>query len=381
MAGKKGMMHYSRELKEQAVRMHVEQGMTYPAISQALGLRDPNRAKVWVRAYRREGWVAFTKPQGRPRAENREQAELARLRMENALLKKFHSELRKALLAQYRVIYHCRKEYSVKAMCTCFGVSRAAYYAWVKRMDQADPDQTRMDWVQEAYAASHQTYGYRRIRLWLAQKRHLRLNHKTILRLMHKMGLRSIARQRRPYQRRTTVETEHRYPNRLKRDFVATQPNQKWVTDITFVHTQQGWAYLSTIKDLYDGFIVAHQLGSQNSVDLVQRTLRQAWQTAACPTGVLLHSDQGHQYRGQAYHVLVQQMKLVPSMSRRGNCWDNAPMENFFSHLKEEALRHCQNPTVAEVRQVIEEYIHFYNYERIQLKTKLTPYERRCQSM
>jgi transposase-like protein len=103
MSGKKGMMHYRRDLKEQAVRMHVEQGMTYPAITLALGLRDPNRAKVWVRAYRREGWAACTKSQGRPRAENREQAELARLRMENALLKKFHSELRKAQLAKRHI--------------------------------------------------------------------------------------------------------------------------------------------------------------------------------------------------------------------------------------------------------------------------------------
>jgi transposase-like protein len=97
------MMHYSRELKEQAVRMHLEQGMTYPAITHALKLRDPNRAKVWVRAYRREGWTAFTKPRGRLRAENREQAELTRLRMENALLKKFHSELRTAQLAKRNI--------------------------------------------------------------------------------------------------------------------------------------------------------------------------------------------------------------------------------------------------------------------------------------
>jgi transposase len=103
MSGKKGMGHYGRELKEQAVRMHLEQGMTYPAITQALGLRDPNRAKVWVRAYRREGWAAFTKLHGRPRAENREHAELARLRMENTLLKKFHSELRKLPLAKRNI--------------------------------------------------------------------------------------------------------------------------------------------------------------------------------------------------------------------------------------------------------------------------------------
>jgi transposase-like protein len=103
MSGKKGMTNYTRELKEQAVRMHLEQGMTYPAITHVLGLRDPNRAKVWVRAYRREGWAAFTKPHGRPRTENREQTELARLRMENTLLKKFHAELRKRPLAKRNI--------------------------------------------------------------------------------------------------------------------------------------------------------------------------------------------------------------------------------------------------------------------------------------
>jgi transposase-like protein len=103
MSGKKGMFKYSREVKEQAVRMHLEEGMTYPAITHALGLSDPNRVKVWVRIYRREGWTAFTKPQGRPRAENHDQAELARLRMENTLLKKFHSELRKLQLAKRNI--------------------------------------------------------------------------------------------------------------------------------------------------------------------------------------------------------------------------------------------------------------------------------------
>jgi transposase InsO family protein len=277
------------------------------------------------------------------------------------------------------VIYQYRQEYTVKAMCRFFGISRAAYYAWVKRMDQPDPDKTQMAWVQEAYEASHQTYGYRRIQVWLTRRRNRSLNHKTVLRLMRKMGLRSIARQRRPYRQIPWTETEHRYPNHLARNFTATQPNQKWVTDITFVHTQQGWGYLSTIKDLYDGFIVAHQFGSQNSVDLVERTLQQAWVNAAAPVGVLLHSDQGHQYRNPAYAVWTRDRNILPSMSRRGNCWDNAPMENFFSHLKEEVLRHYPNPSMAEARQLIDEYIHFYNYERIQLKTKLTPYERRCQ--
>ncbi len=265
------------------------------------------------------------------------------------------------------------------ALCAFFGVSRSVYYAWVKRMDRADPDEPRLQLVQEAYEASHRTYGYRRIQIWLVRQRGLRLNHKTVFRLMQKLGIRSIARRRRPW-RTGVAETEHRYPNRIKRNFAANRPNEKWVTDITCVHTQQGWGYLSTIQDLHDGFIIAHVFGSQNSVGLVQRTLLQARRREPAMAGVILHSDQGNPYCSHAYHVLTRQADIVPSMSRRGNCLDNAPIENFFSHLKEEALRHHRNPSFREAQQIIEDYMAFYNYERIQLKTKLTPYERRCQS-
>jgi len=277
------------------------------------------------------------------------------------------------------VIYHGRQKYTVKAMCLFFGVSRAAYYAWVRQLTHADRDDERLDWVREAFGTSHQTYGYRRIRLWLQRHRNVWLNHKTVLRLMRKLGIRSIARRRKTYWSGSGVTMLHRYPNVLQRDFAAVQPNQKWVTDVTYVRTQQGWAYLSTIKDLYDGFIVAHQVSSQNSWALIRRTLEQARQQVDQTAGVILHSDQGVLYCSKDYHRLTQELQAQPSMSRRGNCWDNAPMENFFSHLKEEALRHYKPLTLEQTRQVIDEYIHFYNYERIQLKTKLTPYERRCQ--
>jgi transposase InsO family protein len=272
-----------------------------------------------------------------------------------------------------------RVRYSVTALCAFFGVARAAYYAWVQRMDCADPDTERLQLVQEAYTASHRTYGYRRIQIWLARTRGVQLNHKAVLRLMRKLGIRSIARRRRHFSSALAEASLHHYPNRLQRDFVARRPNEKWVTDITFVHTQQGWGYLSAIQDLYDGFIVAHEFGPENSVGLVQRMLTQARRREPTIAGVILHSDQGHQFCSHAYHLQTRAAEIQPSMSRRGNCWDNAPIENFFSHLKEEALRHYRNPSFQEARQVIDDYLAFYNYERIQLKTKLTPFERRCQ--
>ena len=108
------------------------------------------------------------------------------------------------------------------------------------------------------------------------------------------------------------------------------------MADITYIPTQQGWGYLSTIKDLFDGFIVVHQLGKENSLALVLNTLKQAKQKEMVTDGLILHSDQGYQYTSPAYFVLTQQYTVTASMSRPGNCWDNAPMENYTSHLKEE---------------------------------------------
>ena len=268
----------------------------------------------------------------------------------------------------------------MKGMCAFFGISRAAYYSWRKRMDRPGRDEERLKLVSEAYEASKRTYGYRRIELWLRQKRAVIINHKAVLRLMNRLGIHSVARRRKIYQKMSQLSIYHRYENLLNRDFRATRPNQKWVTDITYVATRQGWAYLSTIKDLYDGFIVAHLLSPSNSVALVTRTLRLAHQKEMVTDGLILHSDQGHQYTSHAYHVLTQQYNITTSMSRRANCWDNTPMENFFSHLKEEALHQIKTPTYEEAKQVVDEYIHFYIYDRIQLKTKQTPYQVRCLS-
>jgi putative transposase len=264
-------------------------------------------------------------------------------------------------------------------MCKFFGVSRAAYYVWVKGLDQPDPDRERMQQVQEAYEKSHQTYGYRRIVLWLQKQKGIYLNHKAVLRLMNKLNIRSVARKRKVF-RMAKAEIYHYYDNLLNQEFRASQPNQKWVTDVTYIATRGGWAYLSTIQDLFDGFIVSHQLARVNSLELVLGTLKQAKQSEQVTDELILHSDRGYQYTSHSYATLLHDYAITPSMSRPGNCWDNASMENFFGHLKEEALRQFPVPSFQEARQIIDDYIHFYNYERIQLKTRQTPFETRCLS-
>jgi putative transposase len=263
-------------------------------------------------------------------------------------------------------------------MCVLLEVSRAGYYAWKKRVNNPDRNEKRKELIKEAHIASHQTYGYRRVQTWIKQKYGLQINHKAVLRLMNELGIHSVARRRKFLKKPKDIGVSHRYPNILDRGFSADHPNQKWVTDITFVHTKQGWAYLSVIKDLHDGFIVAYNFTKQNTLNLVTNTLKRALQKEVVTDGLVLHSDQGFQYSSQMYYALTKEYNISPSLSRRGNCWDNAPMENFFGHLKEEALRRFPNPSFQEASQTIDEYIYFYNYERIQLKTRQTPYQLRC---
>ena len=175
-------------------------------------------------------------------------------------------------------------------------------------------------------------------------------------------------------------EQLHRYPNILNRNFSSTRPNEKWVTDISYIQTPQGTLYLSIIRDLFDNSIVAYETGTEQSVHLVLRTVQQAREKEVVTAELQLHSDQGFQYTSHAYFALTQKYGITPSMSRRGNCYDNAPAENFFSILKSECIRRRKPESLEQARLLIHEYIHFYNHERIQLKTKMTPLEKRRHS-
>ena len=193
---------------------------------------------------------------------------------------------------------------------------------------------------------------------------------------MQKYGLLSVIR-RRKYQTYSSVL--HRYPNTLNRDFHADRPNQKWVTDISYIKTGQGFLYLSVIRDLYDLSIVSYRTSPKQTVNLVLDTIRDAKAKEKVTDGLALHSDQGFQYTSQEYFNLTQAYHISPSMSRRGNPYDNALAENFFSILKTECIHRVKLKTFTETELVIDEYIHFYNHVRLQSKTKLTPAEFRNQ--
>ena len=276
---------------------------------------------------------------------------------------------------KYMVIYRHKDKYSISEMCRFFNVSRSGYYGYVSRMDIPARDLPLAEKIRECQEACGKTYGYRRVHIWL-EKKGIYRNPKTVLRVMQKYGLLSVIR-RKKY--RNYGEYLHRYPNLLNRDFRAERPNQKWVTDISYIHTKQGVLYLSVIRDLYDNSIVAYKTGTEQNVNLVLSTITEAKKKEKVTTELQLHSDQGFQYTSQAYFKLTQSYGITPSMSRRGNPYDNALAENFFSILKTECIYRAKLQTHEEARLLIGEYIHFYNHQRIQLKTKLTPLEKRCQ--
>ncbi len=279
---------------------------------------------------------------------------------------------------KYMVIFRHKTKYSITAMCLFFGVSRSGYYDFVKRMDKQNRDEPLARQIMECQERSRKTYGYRRVHIWLDKTKGIQCNPKTVLRVMNKYGLLSEIRRRKKY--RQMSEQQHKYKNLLNRDFQAERPNQKWVTDISYIHTGQGVLYLSVIRDLYDRSIVSYKTGTEQTVNLVLNTIRAAKEKEAVTAELQLHSDQGFQYTSRGYFNLTKEYGIMPSMSRRGNCYDNAMAENFFGILKSECINRQKIKDFDMAKSLIDDYIYFYNYERIQLKTKLTPMEVRCQS-
>ena len=277
---------------------------------------------------------------------------------------------------KYHIIYRHREEYPISVMCAFFEVSRSGYYAFVHRLGKPEKEAALAELIAQQRERSFHTYGYRRMWLWLKSQSIYR-DPKTVLRIMKQYDL--LSEIRRPRKWRQMGQQLHKYENLLNREFHTDKPNSKWVTDISYIHTKQGVLYLSMIRDLYDNSIVAYKTGTQQTVNLVLDTVRLAIrkEKKKVAAELQLHSDQEFQYTSQAYFNLTQEYGITPSMSRRGNPYDNAMAENFFSILKTECIYRHKPATFSEANEMIDRYIHFYNHERIQIKTGEAPLARR----
>ena len=378
------MKEYSREMKLMMIEAH-QQGASVASLSKLYG----------ISRYAIQSWCGLRKevelrhaaplPKGRPRKRKTTQA-TGKSGTNDQTIKNGKRAVAKFSVSRwkevkprlkYQIIFVLRKRYGIKEMCDFFEVSRSGYYSYLYRKDRLDKDMPIAELIRECQSQRGKIHGYRYIHLWLMRKKQLYINPKTVLRMMRKYGLLSEVRRRKYHP---CGEQLHRYANLLKRNFNAEHPNSKWVTDISYIPTQQGFLYLSVIRDLFDNSIVAYKTSHHQTVTLVLETLRAAMEKETVAGELQLHSDQGSQYTSQAYFNLTQEYGITPSMSRRGNPYDNAMAENFFSILKTECIYRQKIQTFQQACELIDDFIHFYNFERFQLKYRLTPFEKRGQS-
>jgi len=258
------------------------------------------------------------------------------------------------------------KEFSVKLMCRVLGVQRSGYYAWKKRplSPRAKANEELLKQIRAAFEVCRKVYGSPRIRQYLIGKGHSYGRHR-VARLMRQANLVAKRTYRRHPQTTKQCPGARVAPNLLNQDFSASQPNEKWVGDITYIDTAQGWLYLASIMDLYSRRIVGWSMADRMDVSLVEN----AWTMAAAnrqpEPNLLHHTDRGSQYTSDAYRDLIAKKECQVSMSRTGNCYDNAAMESFHATLKGECAFQ-QFKTKAEAKTTIFEFIEvWYNRQRL----------------
>jgi transposase InsO family protein len=266
---------------------------------------------------------------------------------------------------RFRFIEAEKAGYGVRRLCRVLQVAPSGYYGWRRRPPSArsTEDVRLLRVLQVEHAASRQTYG--RVRLQRAlQIRGLRVGDKRLRRLMRLGQLR--ARRRRPFRR--TTDSAHPWPvvgNLLARRFTAAAPNRVWAADITALPTRDGWTYLAVVLDLYARRVVGWAVDETLETRLVLTAVTRALATRRVAPGLIHHSDRGSQYASAAYQAALAARDVQPSMSRVGDCWDNAPVESFFSGLKREAMPEGGWVTRTVAQLAIADHIDFYNRRRL----------------
>lgn len=258
-------------------------------------------------------------------------------------------------------------------MCEALQVSRSGYYAFVKRplSNRATRKKVLLETVKKIFEDNHKIYGAPRITKALPPNQKACVG--TVAKLMRENNLRS----KTVKKYKATTNSNHSLPvaeNILNRDFKATKRNEKWVSDITYIRTGEGWLYLAALLDLYDNSIVGWSVDSRMKTDLVSSTLKKAIYRTSPKPGLIIHSDRGIQYASNQYQKLLKKNHFICSMSRKGNCYDNAPMESFWGKLKTEWLFGKNFKTREQAKQAIFEYIElFYNRNRLHSRNGYLP--------
>ena len=280
------------------------------------------------------------------------------------------------------VVTGLRQKYNLTSLLKLAKMPRSTYYYWLKVLKKEDKYKKLKEEIRAIFDENKGRYGYRRITLELKNKGY-KINHKTVQRLMKQLGLISIVRPKRRYNSyKGTIGKVAK--NILKRDFKATKPNEKWATDITEFKVHNEKLYLSPIVDLFNGEIVSYNISRRPMFNQVIDMIEKAFAKIPNNTNLILHSDQGWQYQMKQYQGLLKDKGVIQSMSRKGNCLDNACAENFFGILKSELfyVKEKEYNNVDELEKDIIEYIDYYNNKRIKGKLKgMSPVQYRIHSL
>ncbi|CDW92574.1 IS150 conserved protein InsB [Thiomonas sp. CB2] len=260
------------------------------------------------------------------------------------------------------------------------GLARSTFYYQCQAAQRSDRHSAMEIRIRTIYDEHKGRYGYRRITAVLCSSMAEPVNHKCVQRLMQKMGLRALIRAKKRSRHVPGVSDAH-VPNVLQRDFRATAPNQKWVTDITEFNVHGHKLYLSACMDLYNGEIIAHRMAKRPVFELVSSTLGSALSRTDSGAELIVHSDQGWHYKMQPYRTMLTAHGVTQSMSRKGNCFDNAAMESFFGTLKAEYFRLAAPNSLDALEAGVHDYVNYYNHKRIKLGLQgLSPVQYRLRS-
>ncbi|HGM6300622.1 MULTISPECIES: IS3 family transposase [Serratia] len=359
-----GTPRFTPEFKEEAVRQITERGYSVAEVSDRLGVSAHSLYK-WLRAIKPDNSEQHARDLLEAKSEILKlRAQLKRTEEERDILKKGRAVLCKGARLKYRFINEHRTVWGVMTMCRVLNVARAGFYAWLHNPVSArDKDNQRLlILIRDSYSLSGGVYGYRRV--------HGDLNEigetcgkNRVGRIMQLNRIKAVRGYKAP--RRIAGRPSIVAPNRVQRQFTVVRANQVWVTDITYIRTWQGWLYLAVVIDLFARNVVGWSMKPTLSRELALDALMMAvWRRK--PDGeVIVHSDQGSQYGSDDWLRFCRANHLAPSMSRRGNCWDNAVAESFFSSLKKERIRKRIYKTRDLARADIFDYIEvFYNRAR-----------------
>ena len=359
---------FDKEFKLEAVKMVLEQGLSRAEVGRKLGV-DYNSICNWVKSSQENqastsgGTTTLSEDQKRIKELEKK---LKHKEMEVEFLKKNGALLCERAKIKYRTILDWIGKYPLNFMCQTLGVSKSGYYKWLIASESASAVKRReiAEKIKESFIGSGKTYGSPRVHADLI-KSGAKVSLSTVERLMKKLGLKSIIRKN--WKRaKTNVDNNFFAANLLKRNFNPSVLDKSWVSDITYIWTKSGWVYLSTVIDLCSKKVVGWCLNRKMDASLVKDALTKALSTRFPVKDLTFHSDQGAQYKSNEVSKLLEVMNIRQSMSRRGNCWDNAVAESFFKTIKHEFIKHQSFEGVSDAKSKIFEWIEtFYNRKRL----------------